>query len=99
MSLVGDGVELLKLIDKGHNASLYKQLGEWIDKVLTLQKTVDDQATEIRLLKEQVRFKASLQRLEGHTFVDDDLHEICPRCAEVDLRASSVALLRLQSNC
>jgi hypothetical protein len=42
MSLFGDGLELLKLVDKGHNASLYSELGRWIDKVADLQRKNDE---------------------------------------------------------
>ena len=42
MGVISEGVDLLKLVDKGVNADLYKQLGEWIDKVANLQKDVEE---------------------------------------------------------
>jgi hypothetical protein len=86
MSLIGDGIEIMNLIDKAKNADLFKQLGEWIDKVLKLQGQVDELTTERNTLKEYLRFKAALERINGHTFVEGDDEELCPRCAEVDLR-------------
>jgi hypothetical protein len=83
MSLIGDGLELLGLIDKARNADLYKQIGEWIDKVVAHQKTTDELITERNQLRDQLRFKGVLERIGGHTFVKDDDEEICPRCAEV----------------
>jgi phage FluMu protein Com len=86
MSLISEGMELLGLFDKAKNADLYKQLGDWIDKVRILQIENDRLLTEQRELKEQLRFKGSLERVEGHTFVKGDDEGICPRCAEVDNR-------------
>lgn len=83
MSLIGDGLELLGLIDKARNAELYKQIGEWIDKVVALQKANDELTSEVKQLREQIRFKGVLERIAGHTFAKDDDEEICPRCAEV----------------
>jgi hypothetical protein len=42
VGVIGEGVDLLKLVDKGVNADLYKQLGEWIDKVGNLQREVEE---------------------------------------------------------
>jgi hypothetical protein len=94
MSLFGDGLELLKLVDKGRNASLYKELGEWIDKVADLQKERDDLKAEVTGLREQVRFKASVERVDGHTFVKGDDEEICPSCVAVSGRAVHLEPMR-----
>jgi hypothetical protein len=85
MSLIGDGLEIMGLLDKARNAELYKQLGDWIDKVRVLQLENDRLLTEQRELKEQLRFKGVLERVKGHTFVQGDDEEICPRCAEAKL--------------
>lgn len=82
MSLIGEGIELLKLLDKAKNAELYKQLGEWIDRVVDLQKTNNDLTAERNKFREELRFKSIIERLEGHAFVQGDDEEICPRCAE-----------------
>jgi hypothetical protein len=87
MSLIGEGVDILKLVNKAQNADLYKQIGEWIEKVLDLQKRNDELTMERNQLREQARFKGVLERVNGHTFVQGDDEEICPRCAEVDSRA------------
>jgi hypothetical protein len=87
MSLFGDGLELLKLVDKGHNAPLYSQLGEWIDKVAALQQRIETLEAENAAIREQIQFKGILLRISGHTFVEGDNEEVCPRCAEADSKA------------
>jgi hypothetical protein len=94
MSLIGDGLELMGLIDKARNAELYKQLGDWIDKVRVLQLENDRLLTEQRDLREQLRFKGILERVKGHTFVRGDNEEICPRCAEVNYRPVHLVPMR-----
>jgi hypothetical protein len=95
MSLIGEGMELMKLLDKAKNADLYKQLGEWIDKVLDLQKRSDELTFERNSLREQLLFKRTLERINGHTFIQGEDEEICPSCAAVELRP--VYLQRLRS--
>ena len=87
MSLIGEGVYILKLVNKAQNADLYKEIGEWIEKVLDLQKRNDELTTERNQLREQARFKGILERVNGHTFAQGDDEEICPRCAEADSKA------------
>jgi hypothetical protein len=60
VSLFGDGSELLKLADKGHNASLYSELGKWIDKVGDLQRRNDELSIEAATLREHSVSKARL---------------------------------------
>ena len=86
MGIVSEGVDLLRLVDKGANADLYKQLGEWIDKVTALQTAADELTSTNRRLEEKLRFKGKFQRFAGRTYVDDDEEEVCSRCAEIDLR-------------
>ena len=86
MSTIGEGMELLGLFDKAKNADLYKQLGDWIEKVRILQIENDRLLTEQKQLKEQLRFTGFVERIDGHTFVDGDDEEVCPRCAEVERR-------------
>jgi hypothetical protein len=86
MSLISDGLELFGLFDKAKNADLYKQLGDYIDKVREQQIENDRLHAQVRDLNEQLRFKGSIERIDGHVFVQGDEEEICPRCAEVDRR-------------
>ncbi len=81
MGVISEGVDILKLVNKAQNADLYKQLGEWIDKVIELQKENEELRVERNQLREQVRFKAVLERINGHTFVQGGDEEICPSCA------------------
>jgi hypothetical protein len=87
VSVIGEGVDLLRLVDKGVNAELYKQLGEWIDKVRSLQKDVDDLTATNLQLEERLRFKGNVQRIAGRTYVDGSDDEMCSRCAVVDFLA------------
>jgi hypothetical protein len=95
MGIISEGVDLLKLANKAQNADLYKQLGEWIDKVNELQKQNEELTAERNQLREQVRFKGVVERINGYTFAQGDDEEICPRCAEVDRRAIHLMVLRI----
>ena len=95
MSLIGEGMEILGLINKAQNADLYKQIGEWIDKVVKLQAQVDGLTQENKDFKEQLRFKGIVERQNGLTFVQGDDEEVCPRCAEADHRAIHLMVLRI----
>lgn len=94
MSLFGDGLELLKLVDKGVNTELYRQLGEWIDKVAELQKQNEALAQENSSLRERLKFKGTVVRVQGHSFVEGDDEEICSRCAEVANRPVHLVMVR-----
>jgi len=91
MGLIGEGIEILNLVNKAQNAELYKELGEWIDKVGELQKQVEALTGERNDLREIVRFRGVYERINGHAFVQGDDEEICPRCAEVDSRPVHLA--------
>jgi hypothetical protein len=90
-------LELLGLLDKARNADLYKQLGDWIDKVRILQVENDRLLTEQKELKEQLRFKGALERIDGHTFLQGDDEEICPSCAAVSNRPVHLEPMRTPS--
>ena len=79
MGVVGDGVDLLRLVDKGAHADLYKQLGEWIDKVADLQKEKDELQSKNRRLEEQLVFKGSFRQTGTHSYVEGQEEEICSR--------------------
>jgi hypothetical protein len=86
MSIIGDGLEILSLIDKAKNADVYRQLGDYIDKIREQQIENDRLHEQVRDLREQLRFRGTVERVHGHVFVQGDDDEICPRCAEVDMR-------------
>jgi hypothetical protein len=86
MGLIGQGVELLGLIDKGANADLYAKLGSWIDTVQTLQAENEELQTKVRELTKQLEFKGRFVRVNGHTYVDGDDEEICAHCAQAEYR-------------
>jgi hypothetical protein len=83
MSIIGEGLEILGLIDKAKNADVYRQLGDYIDKVREQQIENDKLHSEVRDLTEKLRFKGKIQRINGHVFADGDEEEICPGCAEI----------------
>jgi hypothetical protein len=82
MSLIGDGLELLGLLDKARNAELYKQLGDYVDKVRSLQIENDHLLEKVHEYERQLKFNGEVERINGHMFVKGDDDEICPRCAE-----------------
>jgi hypothetical protein len=84
VSVIGEGVEILKLIDKGRNADLYKQIGDWIDQVEKLKVEKDELSQANKELKKKLEFAGSLTRIAGRTYAENDDEEICSRCAEVD---------------
>jgi|SRR6185437_8915413 len=86
MGIVSEGVDLLRLVNKAQSVDLYRELGAWIDKVADLQKENDALRQERDALKEQVRFKSVIERVNGHLFIQGEDEEICPRCAEADLQ-------------
>mgnify|MGYP005815179655 CR=1 FL=1 len=53
MGLFTEGFGMLKLVDKGANAALYRQLGEWIERVHELERNVELLQEENQQIKEQ----------------------------------------------
>ncbi|MFZ0661387.1 MAG: hypothetical protein WAM66_01735 [Acidobacteriaceae bacterium] len=86
MGIVSEGVDVLKLVNKVQNADLYRELDGWIDKVRDLQKENEIFREERDSLREQVRFKGVIERVNGHVFIQGEDEEVCPKCAEVDLK-------------
>ena len=84
MGLITEGLDVLKLVNKAQNFELYEQIAKWIDKVAELQKQNEELTAERNRLRDEIVFKGVLERIEGHTFVQGDDEEICPRCAEVE---------------
>lgn len=95
MGVVSEGVDILKLVNKVQNADLYRELAGWIDRVTDLRQENEKLREERDAIKEQLRFKGAIERINGHTFVEGDDEEICPRCAEVDRRAVHLMLIRI----
>lgn len=96
MSVLGEGLEILGLIDEAKNADVYRPLGDYIDKVREQQIENDRLHTEVWSLREQLRFKGVIQRINGLVFAEDDDEEICPRCAEVDNRPVHLMVLHIE---
>ena len=87
MSIIGDGLEILGLIDKAKNADVFRQLGDYIDKIRALHLENDCLADRLKEVERQLVFNGKIERIKGHVFVEGDDEEICPRCAEVDRQA------------
>lgn len=96
MGMLSEGIEILGLIDKVKNSDLYRQLGTYIDKVREQQIENDHLHAEVRDLREQLRFKGSLERIKGHVFTEGDEEELCPHCAEAERRP--IHLMRLRND-
>jgi hypothetical protein len=86
MSLISEGTELLGLINKGANAELYTKLGKYIDETFALYRERERLNGENRDLREQLRFKGTIVRVKGITFIDGDPDAVCGRCADVENR-------------
>lgn len=84
MSVIGEGIELLNLVDKAKNADLYKQLGEYITKTEQLQKDKDGLALKVLELSDQLRFKGKVEYIAECAFVEGVDQEICPTCADTE---------------
>lgn len=84
MSVIGEGLQILDIVDKAKNADLYKQLGDWISKVEQLQTDKDALAVKILDLSDQLRFKGKVEYIAGATFAEGLDQEICPGCADVE---------------
>ena len=84
MSVIGEGIELLNLVDKAENVELYTRLGEYVKKVEDLQKDKDAYAAKILDLADQLRFKGKVQYIAEATFVEGSDQEICPACADIE---------------
>ncbi len=95
MSILGEGLEILGLIDKAKNADVYRQLGDYIDKIRALQLENEHLTDKLREAERQLVFMGKLERIKGYVFVEGDDEEICPRCAEVDRRAVHLMVLRV----
>lgn len=95
MGVVSEGVDILKLVNKVQNADLYRELAGWIDKVTDLRQENEKLREERDALRDQLRFKGTIERINGYTFVEGDDEEICPRCAEVDRRAVHLMTMRV----
>ena len=83
MSVIGDGVEILKLVNKGANADLYEKLGKFIDRANDLQARVDQLNDTNKELTERLRIKSSLYQISGVLFIQDDPYPLCSKCYEV----------------
>ncbi len=95
MSILGEGLEILGLIDKAKNADVYRQLGDYIDKVRALQLENEHLGERLREAERRLEFTGKIERIKGHVFVEGDDEELCPRCAEVDRRPVHLMVLRV----
>jgi hypothetical protein len=84
MGIVGDGVELLRLVNVGVNSDLYSKLATWIDKVAALQTEVEKLQESNKSLREQLQFRGTVIRVGPCAYVDGDDEPICMHCADVD---------------
>jgi hypothetical protein len=86
MGIIGDGLEILKLVNMGANAELYGKMAKFVEETQELKAKVEALEEANRDLNEQLRFKGSIVRVQGNVYVDGDDEPICSRCADVDHR-------------
>jgi hypothetical protein len=84
MSLIGDGVDVLKLVNKGANADLYEKLGKFIDRANDLQAKVEELEETNKELNNRLRVNGSLFHVYGVLFIQDDPYPLCSKCYEAD---------------
>lgn len=94
MGMIGDGVEIMKLVNIGANADLYGKLAKYVDEAQELKSKVEKLEEANKELREQLRFKGTVVRVAGFAYVDGDDEPICSRCADVDNRPVHVTIQR-----
>lgn len=84
MGIIGEGKDLLNLINKGVNRELYEKLSEYLDKVMSLQLERGELQESLRAaksrvaeLEELVRFKGKLTRVHHSLKVAGENRFIC----------------------
>jgi FtsZ-binding cell division protein ZapB len=88
MGVIGDGIEIMKLVNMGANAELYSKMAKFVEEAQELKAKVEALEEANKSLTEQLRFKGTLSRVEGFVYADGDDEPLCARCAEVDNRQS-----------
>jgi len=94
MGIIGEGVEIMKLVNIGANADLYGKLAKFIEEAQELNAKVEKLEEANRELREQLRFKGTIVRIAGYAYVEGDDEPICSRCADVDNRPVHVTIQR-----
>lgn len=94
MGMIGDGVEIMKLVNIGANADLYGKLAKYVDEAQELKAKVEKLEEANKQLREQLRFKGTVVRVGGCVYVEGDDEPICSRCADVDNRPVHIAVQR-----
>ncbi len=84
--MIGEGLELMKLANIGANADIHEKLGKFVEKAQDLQAKVEALEEQNKELREQLRFRGIVERINGCSYVVGEQEPICPRCAEVDRR-------------
>jgi hypothetical protein len=72
MGIIGDGLEILKLVNIGANAELYGKLAKFVEETQELKAKVEALEETNRDLIEQLRFKGNIVRVQGNVYVDGD---------------------------
>jgi hypothetical protein len=86
MGIIGDGLEILKLVNMGANAELYGKMAKFVEETQELKVKVDALEEANRDLIDKLRFKGTIVRIQGNVYVDGDDEPICSRCADIDHR-------------
>jgi hypothetical protein len=84
VSVISDGFEVAKLINKGMNVEAYEKMGKFIDEIQDLYAQREMLQEENKELKRQLEFGGKFVRISRCTYVEGDNEPVCSRCAEVD---------------
>ena len=95
LSVIGDGLDILKLVNKGANADLYSKIGKLIDEARDLYQQREELERENKDLKQQLRFKGEVQRVGSFVYQIGDEYPLCSRCADVDNRPVHLVVQRI----
>jgi FtsZ-binding cell division protein ZapB len=94
MGIIGDGIEVMKLVSMGANAELYGKLAKFVEEAQELNAKVEQLEESNKHLREQLKFKGTIVRISGNVYIDGDDEPIWSRCADVDHRPVHIAYHR-----
>jgi hypothetical protein len=92
MGIVGDGLEIMKLLNMGANADVHEKLGKFIDRANDLQAKVEQLEQTNKELTEKLRIKDGLYQIWGVLFMEGDPYPLCSKCYEVEKKLVHVEL-------
>jgi hypothetical protein len=99
MGIISDGLEIMKLVNMGASADVHERLGKFVDKAQELQAKVEALEETNKQLRDQLRFRGSLVRVNSTLFAEGDDEPLCSRCAEVDKKLVHIQIVGRMCAC